>query len=48
MSVACGDVNNDGLLDIYVGNRADQDFIVFNNPRHHGHYNLLFINQGDF
>ena len=48
MSVACGDVNNDGLLDIYVGNRADQDFIVFNNPRHHGHHNFLYINNGNF
>ena len=46
-SVACGDLDNDGWLDIYVGNRADQDFVRFDSSRHHGHYNTLFHNNGD-
>ena len=47
ISVSCGDVDRDGWIDIFVGNRADQDFIAFNNPRHHGHYNVLYKNNGD-
>tara|TARA_B100000029_G_C17580384_1_gene959464 strand:- start:317 stop:2446 length:2130 start_codon:yes stop_codon:yes gene_type:complete len=47
ISVSCGDVNNDGWVDIFVGNRADQDYIAFNNPRHHGHYNVLYKNNSD-
>ena len=46
ISVACGDVNKDGLLDVFVGNRLDQDFIRFDDPRHHGHYNRLYLNKG--
>ena len=46
ISIACGDVNNDGLTDVFVGNRLDQDFIRFDDPRHHGHYNRLYINEG--
>jgi len=45
-SVACGDVDNDGWTDIYVGNRADQDFVRFDTSRHHGNYNTLFSNNG--
>lgn len=47
ISIACGDVNNDGWLDVFVGNRLDQDFIRFDDPRHHGHYNRLYMNNGD-
>ncbi len=47
ISIACGDVNNDGWLDVFVGNRLDQDFIRFDDPRHHGHYNRLYVNNGD-
>ncbi len=47
ISIACGDVDNDGLLDVFVGNRLDQDFIRFDDPRHHGHYNKLYLNNGD-
>lgn len=47
ITIACGDVNNDGWLDVFVGNRLDQDFIRFDDPRHHGHYNRLYINNGD-
>jgi len=47
ISVSCGDVDNDGWIDIFVGNRADQDYIAFNNPRHHGHYNVLYKNNGN-
>ena len=46
-SVGCADINNDGWNDIYVGNRADIDFVRFDNPRHHGHYNVLYKNNGD-
>ena len=47
MAVACSDVDGDGWLDIYVGNRADEDLIRFDVPKHHGHYNDLFRNNGD-
>ena len=47
ITIACGDVNNDGWIDVFVGNRLDQDFIRFDDPRHHGHYNRLYINNGD-
>jgi uncharacterized membrane protein YraQ (UPF0718 family) len=46
-SIACGDIDNDGWLDLYVGNRADQDFVRFDTSRHHGHYNTFFHNNGD-
>ena len=47
ISIACGDVDNDGWLDVFVGNRLDQDFIRFDDPRHHGHHNRLYMNNGD-
>lgn len=46
-SVACADVDNDGFIDIFVCNRIDQDFLWFNRPDHHGHYNVLYHNNGD-
>jgi uncharacterized membrane protein YraQ (UPF0718 family) len=46
-SIACGDIDNDGWTDIYVGNWADQDFVDFDGARHHGHYNVFFRNNGD-
>ncbi len=46
-SVGCADVNNDGWIDIFVSNRVDQDFLWFNRPDHHGHYNVLYLNNGD-
>ena len=46
-SIACADVNNDGWLDIFVGNLMDQDFRHFEDLNHPGHYNRLFINNGD-
>ena len=46
-SVACADVDNDGLIDIFVCNRIDQDFLWFDRPDHHGHYNVLYHNNGD-
>lgn len=46
-SVACADVDNDGWLDIYVGNLIDEDFFVPNGRSHPGHYNLLYRNNGD-
>lgn len=46
-SIACADVNNDGWLDIFVGNLMDQDFRHFEDLNHPGHFNRLFVNNGD-
>ena len=46
-SIACGDVDDDGWLDIYVGNRADVDFVRFDTPAHSGNFNLMYRNNGD-
>ena len=46
-SIACADVDSDGWLDLYVGNLGDPDFRTFNSPSHPGHYNLLYMNNGD-
>ena len=46
-SIACADVDNDGWLDIYVGNFTDMDFHGLDDPSHHGHFNLLYHNQSD-
>ena len=46
-SVTCADIDNDGWLDIYVGNMIDEDFFITDNRSHPGHYNLLYRNNGD-
>ena len=46
-SIACADVDGDGWLDIYVGNAIDEDWFMFDQPSHPGHYNLLYVNNGD-
>ena len=46
-SIACADVDGDGWLDIYVGNAVDEDWFVFDQPSHLGHYNRLYMNNGD-
>ena len=46
-TIACADVDNDGWLDIYVGNLGDDDFRDFQTANHPGHYNLLYLNNGD-
>ena len=46
-SIACGDLNNDGYVDFYVGNLLDEDFREFEYFHHAGHYNLLYENQKD-
>ena len=40
-------MNGDGWLDLYVGNLMDDDFRTFSDYNHPGHYNLLYINNGD-
>ncbi len=46
-SIACADVDGDGWLDIYVGNAVDEDWFMFDQPSHPGHYNRLYRNNGD-
>ena len=46
-TIACGDVDRDGWLDLYVGNLAANDFRTLDAPHHPGHYNVLFMNTGD-
>ena len=45
--IACADVDNDGWLDLYVGNLMDDDYRTFSDYNHPGHYNLLYINNGN-
>ena len=46
-SIACADVDGDGFLDIYVGNAVDEDWFIFDEASHAGHYNRLYMNNGD-
>ena len=46
-SIACADVDGDGWLDIYVGNAVDEDWFMFDQASHPGHYNRLYYNNGD-
>ena len=46
-SIACADVDGDGWLDIYVGNAVDEDWFMFDQPSHPGHYNRLYRNNGN-
>ena len=46
-SIACADVDGDGWLDMYVGNAVDEDWFMFDKASHPGHYNRLYINNGD-
>lgn len=46
-TIACGDVDQNGWLDLYVGNLAAHDFRTLDSPNHPGHFNLLYINNGD-
>ena len=46
-SIACADVDGDGWLDIYVGNLITEDSFSFDQASHPGHYNVLYLNNGD-
>ena len=46
-SIACADIDNDGWVDIYVGNLAAQDFRTHTTPSYPGHVNMLYRNNGD-
>ena len=46
-SLACADIDNDGWIDIYVGNLMSEDFRDFKSSSHPGHYNMLYLNNGD-
>ena len=46
-SIACADIDGDGWLDIYVGNAVDEDWFMFDQASHPGHYNRLYHNNGD-
>ena len=43
----CADVDGDGWLDIYVGNLITEDLFQFERPSIPGHYNVLYLNNGD-
>ena len=46
-SIACADVDRDSWLDFYVGNLAASDFRTLASANHPGHYNMLYLNNGD-
>jgi hypothetical protein len=46
-AVACADVNLDGHVDIFVGNLMAPDFRDFASANHPGHYDALYLNNGD-
>ena len=45
--IACADVDGDGWLDIYVGNFITEDYFAYDETSHPGHYNVLYLNNGD-
>ena len=46
-SIVCADVDGDGWLDIYVGNLIAEDRFDFGRASLPGHYNVLYLNNGD-
>jgi len=46
-TVSCADVDNDGWVDIFVGNLLPQSFRDFASANHPGHYSVLYRNNGD-
>ncbi|MCH8205536.1 MAG: VCBS repeat-containing protein [Chloroflexi bacterium] len=46
-SIVCADVDGDGWLDIYVGNLFTEDFFEFDRLSIPGHFNVLYLNNGD-
>ena len=46
-SMVCADVDGDGWLDIYVGNLITEDLFDWQRPSVPGHYNVLYLNNGD-
>lgn len=47
MSASCADVDNDGWVDIYVGNLAEDEFRGMSVPFQNGQFNVLYHNNGD-
>ena len=47
MTIACSDVNLDGWTDIYVGNLGEDEYRKMSVPYQSGHYNMLYINNGN-
>ena len=47
MTIACSDINLDGWTDIYVGNLGEDEYRKMSVPYQSGHYNMLYLNNGD-
>ena len=47
MTIACSDINNDGWVDIYVGNLGEDEYRKMSVPYQAGHYNMMYLNNGN-
>ncbi|MQG22364.1 MAG: VCBS repeat-containing protein, partial [SAR202 cluster bacterium] len=47
MTIACSDINSDGWVDIYVGNLGEDEYRKMSVPYQAGHYNMMYLNNGD-
>ncbi len=46
-TIACADVDGDGWLDIFVANMIDEDYFFMGEDNHPGHFNAMYLNNGD-